>query len=54
MSDSLSMVYIGFTLRGIANSDLKLHFEALCFKYSVALGWHLELHHQVIKWSWEK
>lgn len=49
MSNSLRIVYIGFTLRGIANSDLKLYSETLHFKYSVALGWLLKLHHQVIK-----
>lgn len=54
VSNSLRMVYIGFTLHGIANSDLKLYSEALLFKYSVALGWLLKLHHQVIKSSWEK
>lgn len=54
LSDSLRTVYIGFTLCGIANSDLKLYSEALHFKYSVALGWLLKLHYQVIKWSWEK
>lgn len=54
MSNSLRTLYIGFTLRAIANSDLKLYSEALPFTYSVALEWLLKLHHQVIKWSWEK